>query len=175
VQFPARKKLPHDVPPWVSAGNLFFVTVCAANRRVNTLCLPTVAPQLLAAARAYQAREIWYARLFLLMPDHWHALLAFPPERTMRTVVTQWKSYTAKTLGAAGVRWQRDFFDHRLRGDESLDAKASYIRASPVRAGLVARAEEWPWVYAVEDADAGPARSRLECGHGDVPAHHGSW
>jgi hypothetical protein len=102
---------------------------------VNTLCLPAVAPQLLAAARAYQAREIWYARLFLLMPDHWHALLAFPPERTMRTVVTQWKSYTAKTLAADGVRWQRDFFDHRLRCDESLDAKASYIRANPVRAG----------------------------------------
>lgn len=74
----------------------------------------------------------------------------------MRTVVTQWKSYTAKTLGAAGVRWQRGFFDHRLRCDESLDAKSSYIRTNPVRAGLVARAEEWPWVYAAGDADAGP-------------------
>lgn len=62
MQFPPRKKLPHDVPAWVDTGSLFFVTVCAAKRGVNTLCLPTIAPHLLAAARVYHAREIWYVR-----------------------------------------------------------------------------------------------------------------
>jgi hypothetical protein len=36
-------------------------------------------------------------------------------------------------------------FDHRLRRDESLDEKARYILANPVRAGLVKREEDWPW------------------------------
>ncbi len=137
-------------------GEFFFVTLCALPRGVDSLCRPEVAPTLLAAVRAYHEREIWYARLAVLMPDHLHALLVFPPERRMRTVVAQWKSYTAKHTG---VTWQRDFFDHRLRGDESLDLKVEYVRRNPVRAGLVARAEEWSWVFEAETGirNAGPA------------------
>jgi putative transposase len=147
MRFAPRKKLPHDVPEWVCPGSVFFVTICALPRGADALCRPAVAPQLLEAVRAYQEREIWYARLVVLMPDHLHALVAFPPDRRMRTVVAQWKSYTAKH---ANVRWQRDFFDHRLRGDEPLEEKAAYLRKNPVRAGLVARIEEWPWVFEAE-------------------------
>ena len=147
MSFPQRKRLPHDVPSWVQPGGLFFVTICALPRGSDSLCRPAVASQLLEAVQAYHAREIWYARLVVLMPDHLHALLAFPPERRMRTVVAQWKSYTAKHTG---VTWQRDFFDHRLRGDEPLEVKAAYLRQNPVRAGLVARAEAWPWGFEAE-------------------------
>jgi hypothetical protein len=41
--------------------------------------------------------------------------------------------------------WQRDFFDHRLRDDESFEEKAAYILNNPVRAGLVNRFEDWPY------------------------------
>jgi len=37
-----------------------------------------------------------------------------------------------------GIKWQRDFFEHRLRSDESWREKADYILANPVRKGLVA-------------------------------------
>jgi putative transposase len=126
---------------------LFFVTVCTARRGVNTLCLPKIAARLIEAAAVYHEREIWYARLFLLMPDHWHALLAFPPSRALRTTVMQWKSFTAKSLRSDGLAWQHDYFDHRLRHEESVDAKADYIRDNPVRKGLVTREEDWPWVF----------------------------
>ena len=43
------------------------------------------------------------------------------------------------------VRWQRDFFDHRIRTWESGAEKANYIRQNPVRAGLVASPDEWPF------------------------------
>ncbi len=46
---------------------------------------------------------------------------------------------------AAGI-----FFDHRLREGESLELKAAYLRENPVRAGLVARADGWPWVFEAE-------------------------
>jgi putative transposase len=147
MELAPRKRLPHVVPEWVKPGSLFFVTVCALPRGVDSLCRPNVAPQLLEAVQAYHERGIWYARLVVLMPDHWHALIAFPTERTMRTVVSQWKSFTAKRTG---VTWQRDFFDHRLREGESLELKATYVRQNPVRAGLVARADDWPWVFEAE-------------------------
>ena len=80
----------------------------------------------------------------LLMPDHLHALVSFPTNKGMKTVVTEWKKYVAREFG---IRWQRGFFDHRLRGDESLRDKEDYIRLNPVRAGLVSRPEDWPYVW----------------------------
>ena len=37
------------------------------------------------------------------------------------------------------------FFDDVLRNDESYGQKWEYVRENPVRAGLVARADEWPY------------------------------
>ena len=42
------------------------------------------------------------------------------------------------------------FFEHRLRKEESFREKADYILANPVRAGLVERAEDWPYVFIAE-------------------------
>ena len=62
----------------------------------------------------------------------------------MEKVMSDWKRYTCINVG---INWQRDFFDHRLRGDESYLEKAHYIRMNPVRAGLIKRPEEWPYVW----------------------------
>ena len=78
------------------------------------------------------------------MPDHLHAILAFPPERGMATTMRNWKKFVARQHG---VDWQRDFFDHRLRNDQELQEKTSYILMNPVRKGLCERAEDWVWVY----------------------------
>ncbi len=48
------------------------------------------------------------------------------------------------------------FFRHRVRHDESLDEKAAYIRANPVRAGLIAEGEEWPYAIDASDLNSGP-------------------
>jgi putative transposase len=62
----------------------------------------------------------------------------------MRRVVTEWKKFIARSCG---VVWQRDFFDHRLRSDESWRDKAEYIALNPVRKGLVTRPEDWPHIW----------------------------
>ena len=58
-----------------------------------------------------------------------------------------WRHYLAKEQG---IRWQRDFFDHRIRRDESHEEKAAYIRNNPVRGGLVKAPEDWPYVWEPE-------------------------
>ena len=102
-----------------------------------------MAEQLLASAGHYHAQGRWHVRLFLLMPDRLHALLAVPGNEEMAKVLKDWKRYTARVLG---VEWQRDWFEHRPRNEEELRLKAAYIRQNPVRKGLVAGAEEWPWI-----------------------------
>jgi putative transposase len=69
-------------------------------------------------------------------------LATFGPDTGMKKVVGNWKRYVTNH---AGVRWQRDFFDHRLRDDENFKEKAAYILNNPVRAGLIERPEDWPY------------------------------
>jgi putative transposase len=141
MALPERQHLPHEVPPWVKSGACFFVTICGTPRGLNQLASAEMAPRILDSVAHSHHAGTWWVHLFLLMPDHAHALLAVPPNRTLEATIRAWKSWQAKTLG---IQWQSGFFDHRLRSDESFEEKASYIRLNPIRAGLVARAEDWP-------------------------------
>ncbi|MGA3284768.1 MAG: hypothetical protein ABSD57_09960 [Verrucomicrobiota bacterium] len=82
------------------------------------------------------------------MPDHLHAIIAFPREPGMQTVISNWKKFVAVKLG---VKWQRGFFDHRLRDHHELEEKTSYVLMNPVRKGLCERMEDWVWVYRLAD------------------------
>ena len=61
------------------------------------------------------------------------------------------KSATAhrinKRLHHLGPVWEEESFDHVLRSDESLKEKCEYIRQNPVKAGLVRRPEDYPWLW----------------------------
>jgi hypothetical protein len=46
-----------------------------------------------------------------------------------------------------GRVWQDESFDHILRGDESLSKKMEYILQNPVRAGLVAKSQDYQWLW----------------------------
>ena len=142
-RFVPRRYLPHQVPGWVADGELFFLTVC----KVNTLAIPELAAKLIESVQFRHQRGRWFVRLWLVMPDHVHGLVAFVPGPVMETEIESWKRFTARQHGAA---WQNGFFDHRLRREESFAERARYIRGNPVRAGLVSRAEEWPWTFAPE-------------------------
>jgi putative transposase len=146
MEIPRREILPHDIPLWVDPRKeIYFITINCEERCRNQLALPQVSQGLFETVRYRQQRFLWWPYLFLLMPDHLHALLSFPPSgKPPRQVVSTWKEWTAKEFG---IVWQRDFFEHRLREEESRREKADYILQNPVRKRLVARPEEWPYVY----------------------------
>jgi REP element-mobilizing transposase RayT len=141
-----RKRLPHEIPLWVNPHReIYFITINCRERFRNQLALPDTAAQLFETIRHRQENFLWWPHLLLLMPDHLHALLSFPPSgKTLRLVVSKWKEWTAKKIGIA---WQSDFFEHRLRRDESRRQKADYILENPVRKNLVKRTEDWPFIY----------------------------
>jgi putative transposase len=142
---PKRKMLPHDLPSWAHPETvIFFITVCCTPRGENQLCKAEVATGIFESVSFRQSRGDWWVQLLLLMPDHLHMLVSFPSDKDMPTVVSQWKEFVAKNLS---IRWQQNFFDHRLRTDESLRDKADYILNNPVRRGLIARAEDWSYVW----------------------------
>ena len=149
---PGRKLLPHDVPRWVdSQSEVWFLTIVCQPRGANQLARPELAPFLFDSITHRHGRGLWWAPVFLFMPDHCHALLRFPSEKTgpWKKTVRDWKHWVATQRG---VRWQIDFFDHRLRRDESYVEKLAYIRDNPVRAHLVKHAGDWPYVWVPPDA-----------------------
>jgi REP element-mobilizing transposase RayT len=50
-------------------------------------------------------------------------------------------------LGRHGIVWQDEPWDHELRRDESLAEKIDYVCLNPVRAGLAATPDEYPWLW----------------------------
>ena len=142
----SRKHLPHEIPLWVDPHKeVYFITINCQERTRNQLALPDVAERLFETVRRRQEKFLWWPYVFMLMPDHLHALLSFPPsDKPIRSIVSKWKEWTAKETG---IRWQLDFFEHRLRHDESRRQKADYILENPVRKKLVARPEDWTFVY----------------------------
>jgi len=142
---PQRRTLPHTVPWWVRPEQeIFFITVCCKPRIKNQLCTLQVALELFDSIEFRNQKGIWYAHLVVLMPDHLHALASFPPDGSMRKIIVDWKRFLGTNLR---IDWQRDFFDHRLRRQESFGLKADYIRSNPVRAGLVGKPEAWPYFW----------------------------
>jgi putative transposase len=146
MEAPCRKTLPHEIPTWIDPQReIYFITINCEDRSRNQLALADVSGPLFETVRHRQEKLLWWPYVFLLMPDHVHALLSFPPSgKPLRGVISKWKEWTAKELG---IVWQSDFFEHRLRQDESRREKADYILQNPVRQKLVVRPEQWPFVY----------------------------
>ena len=123
---------------------MFFITINCLQRGTNSLCNESVAEIIRQTVAFRQARGDWWVHLLLLMPDHLHALITFSRKVSVRDAVSAWKEYVARLTG---VDWHHDFFDHRLRGRESVEEKTHDVRMNPVRRGLCARPEDWPYVW----------------------------
>ncbi|MFO8027662.1 MAG: transposase, partial [Opitutales bacterium] len=144
-----RKRLHHGMPPWVKDGETYFITINCGQRGVQTLTIPENATAIKDAIQHYTTLGKWWPRLVVLMPDHLHALLSLNTARhTIRQIIAPWKSYLKKTRG---IDWQDDFFEHRIRNQDSLEEKAHYIRQNPVRAGLVEDPKDWPYIWTESD------------------------
>ena len=81
-----------------------------------------------------------------VMPNHVHVLFSPLREHTLEAILHSWKSYSAHQANAllarTGPFWQREYFDHLVRNQSSLQKITQYIRDNPQRAGLL----NWPWV-----------------------------
>jgi REP element-mobilizing transposase RayT len=93
-----------------------------------------------------ERRHAWQVSHACFMPDHVHVLLSPMQEReqSLSAFVQAWKSCVSLRL-KQGAIWQREFHDRLLRSDEKADEKWQYIRENPVRAGLCALMEDYPY------------------------------
>lgn len=139
-EYPLR--LHHNTPVWVKGGSVFHIRIRTSSRQAIPLTAPALAADLLNSAQLYHAADKWWCELFLLMPDHLHALLAFPGKPGMAATIREWKRGAARLQG---VKWQENFFDHRIRSGKLGAETWSYIRRNPVVKGLCPDEDSWAY------------------------------
>jgi len=137
-------------PHWVGDDAVYFMTVCCQRRGRNVLCTEDTFQLLRSSILHYERAGSIRCLLFLAMPDHVHFLVEIGRETALPSFMRDWKKYTSKQ---GGIQWQRGFFDHRIRHDESLDDKAKYIRQNPIRAELIGRIDDWPYWFEKEGVE----------------------
>ena len=111
VRFPRNEDLPrsltglhHNVPHRVEPGALFHVRIAVDREKAqNALTSPLLAKAILDSAKLYEAKMRWHITLFLLMPDHLHALLSFGRDGSMSAVIRDWKRFHSRINH---VSWQ---------------------------------------------------------------------
>ncbi|MBK4991368.1 REP-associated tyrosine transposase [Pseudomonas sp. S36] len=97
--------------------------------------------------RHAQHKKHCHSLAWVVMPDHVHWLLELK-DATLSMLMQRFKCQTSNALRKAGVKaspiWQAGYYDRALRRDEDVVKLARYIVANPIRAGLVARAGDYP-------------------------------
>jgi putative transposase len=77
------------------------------------------------------------------MPDHFHALITPADEISLERAVQFIKGGFSFRLKSSLPVWQASFTNHRVRDGEDFAQHRVYIWSNPVRAGLIAKAEDY--------------------------------
>ncbi|HKK19061.1 MAG TPA: transposase [Opitutales bacterium] len=98
--------------------------------------------------RGFESHGVAVGR-YVIMPDHVHLFVSFSERgTTLQNWTKGLKTILGKRLAENRIprpHWQPGFFDHVLRSGESYGEKWQYVSMNPVRAGLCAKPEDWPW------------------------------
>lgn len=100
---------------------------------------------LLREAAEKAAAEVW---CYCLMPNHVHIIIVPSDEdglrRTFADAHRRYTGYVNARMRVTGHLWQGRF-GSVVMDEEHLAYAVRYVSLNPVRAGLVERAQDWPW------------------------------
>ena len=141
----------HSLP-----GAWYSITTCTDSRRPllvpdpsDPFAEPAAARLIEQALRWLHCQDRWQCKAYVIMPDHVHFVAVLGDQVSLSKVMRTFGSYTARRLnemlGRCGKVWQKGFYDHCLRSDESYTKHLRYIVENPVRKGFVANVEDWPF------------------------------
>ena len=150
-QLPKRKHIRLPREAYANPCNTFHIVIDALDRQRH-FGVATFNDQVIELLRDLLVAYRCPTRIYCLMPTHLH-LMTRPGKRSLIDVIAEFKkasSDLARETRGIDRLWQRSFFDHRLRSDESEAEQYDYIRANPVRAGWVDHPDDWPWTGGVE-------------------------
>ncbi len=131
----------------VLCDRFFFVT-CRVHASRRKLTHPELSV-LAEAIRGRREAQRFLLSAWVLLPDHWHAIIfprhALTISRVMESVKVSATRLINRDRGERGVLLQGRFFDRALRTVKEYNEKVEYIHLNSVTAGIVKRPEDWKW------------------------------
>ncbi len=114
----------------------------------------------------YRGEARFLLHAFVVMPNHFHVILTPASgttlERALQLIKGNFSFRAKKELGRNCSWWQPRYFDYRIRDEEDFIKRREYIHQNPVRAGLVAHAEDFPFGSANREFEVDDIPQRLK-------------
>jgi REP-associated tyrosine transposase len=113
----------------------YFVTAVTANRR-RLFQVEATAGLFLKTLADYRDQHHYHLHAFVVMPDHFHAILTPAPEVSLEKTMQYIKGGFSFRLKSKLDVWSRSFNESQILTSEMFQAFKNYIEHNPVRAGL---------------------------------------
>ena len=147
VMFVSKRRL-LDLP-----GHPSYVTVVII-RRQQIFVVPETVELFLNVLRQQRERYGFLLHEYVVMPDHYHAILTPPKDyrisSTLQHIHGVYAHLYNKRLRRSGKLFQPHFWNHYITDDQNYRDKANSIHMNPVRSGLVENPIDYPWSSARE-------------------------
>ena len=126
------------------SSNFFVTKSLRPKKRVLTAELRQVIVE--AFAFAVQSKRI-YLRAFVVMPDHWHAIIGLREPWTlpkfMHSLMSHVGANTSTHLTKQQTAWQDGYYETLIKTARQFTYVAIYIEENPVKKELVASPDQW--------------------------------
>jgi putative transposase len=124
---------------------IYFITICTFDGQGTFKDLQVV-NLLLEKLKACCKTFGFVNYVYCFMPDHLHLLLGGKEGSDLIKMIKQFKQLTGFHFKKETRKklWQKSYYDHILRKEESIGRVVRYVLENPVRKGLVKHPEEYP-------------------------------
>jgi putative transposase len=148
MMLPKRKQIHLENYNYSRNEAVYFLTLCTHGKQAyfhKHQVAQYIADEI--KHRAYNTGEI-IIFAYCIMPDHLHLLFKLNNEygKTLQTWIAAFKRYTARLLNQLEnitPLWQKNFYEHVVRTDESMKEIAKYIIYNPIRKNMVSDWQEY--------------------------------
>jgi putative transposase len=144
---PARNAAPSDI---LNSSRTFFATTKTSMGK-RLLQSERNAGLLIDTLRSLVAEHRFKLHDFVIMPDHIHLLIEVDSDMTIEKAIQLIKGRFSHRLshefGYRGEVWQRGFTEVQVMNQKNFEAHRTYIAENPIKAGLAATAEEYPFCF----------------------------
>jgi len=130
----------------VRQAGVYFVSSRTWQSRA-LLRKPEAAQLLIEQLLDCRSRGFYKLHAFVVMPDHFHALLTPAENESLERAMQMIKGGSAhaikQALNYASPVWQKGFHDRWIRDAEEYRTRWDYVRSNPIGAKLVTKPEEY--------------------------------
>jgi len=153
-------------PERVTAGARTFLVTSSIAGKKNLLQSDRSAGLFVRMLYDYRAQRKFRLHEFVVMPDHFHALLTVESDSTIERAVQFIKGGFAfragKELGFRAPVWQKGFSEVRISESGAFLRTAEYIRNNPVARHLVEDPVRYPYSSAYPGFELDPVPQGLK-------------